>query len=132
MISSSLRGMDSQRYKYKYNIADINDRVIILTLFYVYWLKMCRSYRWYRLLLWFDVSYINELINGMNKNEMNWNTYILSSPPPQMQILRRLKIGQNELLTLSSFLIYQLHSSFYSVKYILCSLIKCILLVSLK
>jgi hypothetical protein len=37
MISSSLRGMDSQteRYKYKYNIVDINDCVIILTLFYV-------------------------------------------------------------------------------------------------
>jgi hypothetical protein len=72
MISSSLRGMDSQteRYKYKYNIVDINDCVIILTLFYVYWLRMCRSYRWYRLLLWFDVSYISVLINGMNKNEM--------------------------------------------------------------
>jgi hypothetical protein len=38
MISSSLRGMDSrtERYKYKYNIVDINDCVIILTLFYVY------------------------------------------------------------------------------------------------
>jgi hypothetical protein len=75
MISSSLRGMDSQteRYKYKYNIVDINDCVIILILFYVYWLKMFRCYRWYRLILWFDVSYINVLINGMNKNEMKWN-----------------------------------------------------------
>jgi hypothetical protein len=75
MISSSLRGMDSQteKYKYKYNIVDINDCVIILTLFYVYWLKMCRSNRWYRLLLSFDVSYISVLINGMNKNEIKWN-----------------------------------------------------------
>jgi hypothetical protein len=37
--------------------------------FYVYWLKMCRCYRWYRLFLGFDVSYINVLIDGMNKNE---------------------------------------------------------------
>jgi hypothetical protein len=29
-----------QRYKYKYNIVDISDCVIILSLFYVYWLKM--------------------------------------------------------------------------------------------
>jgi hypothetical protein len=38
MISSSLRGMASQseRYKYKYNIVDISDCVVILTLFYVY------------------------------------------------------------------------------------------------
>jgi hypothetical protein len=41
--------------------------------FYVYWLKMCRCYRWYRLLLWLDVSYINVLIDGMNRNEMKWN-----------------------------------------------------------
>jgi hypothetical protein len=53
MISSSLRGMDSQTEKYKYNIVDFNDCVIILTVFYVY----------------FDVSYINVLIDGMNKNE---------------------------------------------------------------
>jgi hypothetical protein len=55
MISSSLRGMDSQteKYKYKYNIVDFNDCVIILTVFYVY----------------FDVSYINVLIDGMNKIE---------------------------------------------------------------
>jgi hypothetical protein len=62
MISSSLRGMDSQTEKY--NIVDNSDCVIILTVFYAYWLKMCRCYR---LLLWFDVSYINVLINGMNK-----------------------------------------------------------------
>jgi hypothetical protein len=38
MIHSSLRGMDSQteKYKYKYNIVDINDCVIILTVLYVY------------------------------------------------------------------------------------------------
>jgi hypothetical protein len=54
MRSSSLRGMDSQteNYKYKYNIVDFNDCVIILTVFYVY----------------FDISYINVLIDGMNKN----------------------------------------------------------------
>jgi hypothetical protein len=69
MISSSLRGMDSQTEKYKYNIVDFNDCGIILTVFYVYWLKMCRCYRWYRLLIWFDVSHINVLIDGMNKNE---------------------------------------------------------------
>jgi hypothetical protein len=73
MISSSLRGMDSQTEKYKYNIVDFNDCVIILTVFYVYWLKLCRCYRWYRLFLGFDVSYINVLIDGMNKNEMKWN-----------------------------------------------------------
>jgi hypothetical protein len=32
--------MDSQTEKYKYNIVDFNDYVIILTVFYVYWLKM--------------------------------------------------------------------------------------------
>jgi hypothetical protein len=64
-------GMDSQTEKYKYNIVDFNDCVIILTVLYVYWLKMCRCYRWYRLVLWLDVSYINVLIDGMNKNEMN-------------------------------------------------------------
>jgi hypothetical protein len=55
MRSSSLRGMDSQteKYKYIYNIVDFNDCVIILTVFYVY----------------FEVSYINVLIDGMNKNE---------------------------------------------------------------
>jgi hypothetical protein len=75
MRSSSLRGMDPQteKYKYKYNIVDNNDCVIILTVFYVWWLKMCRRYRRYRLLLWYDVSFINVLINGMNKNEMKLN-----------------------------------------------------------
>jgi hypothetical protein len=68
MISSSLRGMDSQteKYKYKYNIVDFNDRVIILTVFYVY----------------FDVSYINILIDGMNKNKNEKNEkkkYMLTS-----------------------------------------------------
>jgi hypothetical protein len=40
--------------------------------FYVYWLKMCRCCRWYRLLLWCDSSYINVLIYGMNK-QIKWN-----------------------------------------------------------
>jgi hypothetical protein len=35
MMSSSLRGMDPQTEKYKYNIVDNNDCVIILTVFYV-------------------------------------------------------------------------------------------------
>jgi hypothetical protein len=43
----------TEKYKYKYNIVDFNDCVIILIVFYVY----------------FDVSYINVLIDGMNKNE---------------------------------------------------------------
>jgi hypothetical protein len=33
MISSSLRGMASQTERYKYNIVDISDCVIILSLF---------------------------------------------------------------------------------------------------
>jgi hypothetical protein len=45
--------MDSQAEKYKYSIVDFNDCMIILTVFYVY----------------FDVSYISVLIDGMNKNE---------------------------------------------------------------
>jgi hypothetical protein len=55
MISSSLRGIDSQTEKYKF--VDFNDCVIILTVFYVY----------------FDVSYINVLIDGMNKKENEKN-----------------------------------------------------------
>jgi hypothetical protein len=43
--------MDSQTEKYKYKIVDFNDCVIILTVFYVY----------------FDISYINVLIDGMKK-----------------------------------------------------------------
>jgi hypothetical protein len=84
MRSSSLRGMDSQTEKYKYNIVDFNDCVIILTVFYVY----------------FGISYINVLIDGMNKNE-NENEKIIQSDRPKNILV--LKLNYEKHFSVTSF-----------------------------
>jgi hypothetical protein len=79
MISSSLRGMASQTeiYKYKYNIVDISDCVIILSLFYVYWLKMYGCYidcfcdLMYPISMYWSMGWIK-----MKWNEMKWNVSV--------------------------------------------------------
>jgi hypothetical protein len=79
-----------QRYKYKYNIFDISDCVIILSLFYVYWLKMYGCY----IDCFCDLTYPISMYWSMGWIKMKWNemkqnnkTMPLCNKQPKMLVI---------------------------------------------